>query len=276
MKKIKLVMIFILLNCMVFSFGITASKAFGQDSGRASITKGWDIFGEPLSFGEVTWRVTGRGVKIQFELRGAKPTHSYTVGVHLFNPYNKVNRLESNQFGGYLVGDVGVITREGNTAYTEAWDFGQLYTNGNGDGFARFDLSVPPGTYYCQFTVRIGGEGTCLTSKGITHGCAVVYRTGERFAQNFETIRIGGSSMGGDTGRSYTAQPYGQTQQPYGRSYTAQPYGRQYTSPPVSIQPPPEQPIQQVQPPPPPPPPRQDEDEFTKTYRRVDEFLRGK
>ncbi len=228
------------------------------------------------------WETTQRGVVVQFELRGAKPNHAFTAGVHLFNAYNKTSRPEQNTFGGYLVGDGGVISREGNTAYTIAWDFGQIYINGNGDGFARFDLSVPPGTYFCQFTVRIGGEGTCLTSKGIFHGCGVVYRTGNRFAQNFETITIGFTSMGGGTGRSYTAQPYG-------RSYTSPPvsvqppYGREYTSPPISIQPPfPEQPqaqqfqpVEQVSPPPPPPPAiRQDEDDFTKTFRMVDEYLR--
>ncbi|MCX8109831.1 MAG: hypothetical protein N3D15_01080, partial [Syntrophorhabdaceae bacterium] len=156
---------------------LTSSDLHGQGSGYANLTRGWDIFGDPLSAGSVKWQTTQRGVMVEFELRGARPTHAYTVGVHLFNPYNKASKVEYNTFGGYPVGGEGVISREGNTAYTVAWDFGQLYTNGNGDGFARFDLSVPPGTYYCQFTVRIGGEGTCLTSKGITHGCAAVYRS---------------------------------------------------------------------------------------------------
>lgn len=271
MRRIKIVLAIISLIFLIGGFNLPEDLS-AQGSGYANLTRGWDIFGEPLSSGSVKWQTNHRGVAVHFELRGAKPNHAYTVGVHLFNPYNKTARVENNVFGGYSVGGEGVINREGNTAYTVAWDFGQLYTNGNGDGFARFDLSVPPGTYYCQFTVRIGGEGTCLASQGITHGCGVVYRTGNRFAQDFEAITIGGAAMGGGTGRSYTAQPYG-------RQYTAQPYGRQYTSPPVSIQPPlsEQPPIQQVQPPPPPPsppPPRQDEDEFTRTYRRVDEYLK--
>lgn len=271
MESIKKILIGFFIVFVAFMLFLPSDLS-AQNSGYANLTRGWDLFGDPISSGSVRWETTYRGVIVQFELKGAKPNHSYTVGVHLFNPYNKASMPENRSFGGYLVGDGSVISREGNTAYTIAWDFGQIYTNGRGDGFARFDLSVPSGTYFCQFTVRIGGEGTCLPFKGIFHGCGVVYRTGNRFAESFETITIGGSTMGQETGRQYTAQPFEPTQ----------PYGRGYTSPPVSIQPSfPEQPqaqqfqpVQPVSPPPPPPPLRQDEDEFTKTYRRVDEYIR--
>jgi hypothetical protein len=168
---------------------------------RSTLTRGWDIFNDPLSSGNVVWNISGQNLQVSFQLSGAKPDHSYTVGAHLFNRASLASVPQPKQFGGYAVGGEGTISRESKGAYVVAWDFGQLNTDRGGNGSARFNLPVPPGTYYVQFTVRIGGSGTCLTSRGITHGCSVVYRTGNRFAEQFETITIPGG------GRSYTSRP---------------------------------------------------------------------
>lgn len=177
---------------------VTQPTASGN---RSTLTKGWDIFNDPLYSGHAVWNISGQYLQVSFQLNGAKPNHSYTVGAHLFNRISLASAPQPKQFGGYAVGGEGSISREGRNAYVVAWDFGQLNTDRSGNGLATFNLNVPPGTYYVQFTVRIGGSGTCLTSRGITHGCSVVYRTGNRFAEQFETITIPGS------GRSYTSRP---------------------------------------------------------------------
>ena len=161
----------------------------------AAVTKGWDIFSDPLSSGRVNWDITGRGgmtnnLSLTYQLQGARPNHAYTVGVHFFNPANLTSRPNVNSFDGWPVGGEGVVSREGKSAYVIAWDFGGLQTDGSGNGTAQFHLSVPPGTYHMQYTVRIGGVGTCYTSQGITHGCSAVYRTGGRFAEQVHTLRI--------------------------------------------------------------------------------------
>lgn len=161
----------------------------------AEVTKGWDIFNDPLSSGRVNWDITGQGsttnnLQLTYQLRGARPNHAYTVGVHFFNPADLTARPNVNSFDGWSVGGEGVINREGKTAYVIAWDFGGLQTDGNGNGTAQFHLSVPSGTYHLQYTIRIGGVGTCYTSQGITHGCSASYRTGNRFAEQIHTLRI--------------------------------------------------------------------------------------
>lgn len=161
----------------------------------APLTKGWDIFGDPLASGLVDWDIIGRGgqannLRIVYQLQGAKPNHAYTVGVHFFNPDNLTARPAVSAFDGWNVGGEGVINRDGKTAYVIAWDLGGLQTDGRGNGNAAFSLSVPSGIYHLQYTVRIGGVGTCYTSQGITHGCAVSYRSGGRFGEQIHTLRI--------------------------------------------------------------------------------------
>ncbi len=162
---------------------------------RALLTKGWDIFNEPLSSGAVQWKVTGAGsspnnFQVDFQLFGASPNHEYSVGVTLFNSSNLKSKPVFSQFGSYACYDGGVQTREAKTAYVVSCDLGQIITDSRGDGRGQFNLSVRPGTYYMQYIVRVGGAGTCVPSKGIYQGCAVVYRTGGRFADNFETVVI--------------------------------------------------------------------------------------
>lgn len=166
----------------------------GQAAGQAVLTKGWDLFGEPLSFGQVRWRVLGgqgtNNLEVTYQVSGSKPNHEFTVGVHLFNPTNPMARPNITGFGGWMAGEGGVINREGKSAFVIGYDFGGLRTNASGDGDAQFILSVPPGSYFLQFTLRIGPVNSCRPSQGITHGCASAYRSGNRFGERLETITI--------------------------------------------------------------------------------------
>lgn len=189
-----LLVVALIAGYSVTGYGLDYSDVF-KSSNPAVLTRGWDLFGEPLAYGDVMWQIVEKGnspnnLQVAFQLKGAKPNHSYTVGVHLFNKCCLNQKPCYNQFGGYAVGGEGVITRENKTAWTTAYDFGQVNTDGNGNGYAQFNLSVPSGIYFVQFTVRIGGIGTCLAFRGITHGCAAAYRTGNRFADKFEEITI--------------------------------------------------------------------------------------
>lgn len=162
------------------------TSAYGFDQvNRSVLTRGWDIFNEPLSSGEVIWQVTGNILDVTFQLRGVRPNHTYTVGSHLFNsaPFSVDNFL------GYSLGVKAdqAISREGNTAFVVGYDFGKLTTDGQGNGSARFSGPVPAGNYPLQFTVRIG---ECFPAQGITNGCGAVYRTGGRFAEHLESIRL--------------------------------------------------------------------------------------
>ena len=184
------------IACLALPAGVVAANGHDDNPAmagrRASLSPGWDVFNERFSSGDVVWRVLEgqgtRNLQVIFQLRGARPNHEYTAGVHLFNPANQTSQPPYPRFGGLEVGGGGVIDREGKNAYVIAWDFGWIKTDGSGNGMATFQLAVPEGTYHVQFTVRIGAWGSCHTAKGITHGCAAVYRTGGRFAQNFEVI----------------------------------------------------------------------------------------
>ncbi len=192
-----------LIRCMVLFLLVIISLPISETQSRAGdvlLTKGWDMFGEPLSFGQVGWSVSeGQGpnnFKVAFQLSGSQPNHEFTVGVHLFNPANLTARPNVTGFGSLALVGEGITGREGKSAFAIAYDFGGLKTNAAGDGFAQFDLNLLPGTYYAQFTVRIGGVNTCRPSQGTTHGCAVAYRTGNQYAQSFEIITISSSSVG--------------------------------------------------------------------------------
>jgi hypothetical protein len=163
---------------------------------RAPLSPGWDIFSEPLSSGQVLWQtLEGQqsiyNLVVTFQVTGATRNHEFTVGLHLFNPDNPSQPPVDRSFGGYNAAPGGQASREGKTASVEAWDFGQLKTDNNGNGTSSFYLHVPPGQYYAQFTVRMGGANTCVGHKGIYSGCAAVYRTGGRYADRFEAITIG-------------------------------------------------------------------------------------
>jgi hypothetical protein len=181
---------FMTLSVLVF----LCQGSFAEN--RAELSPGWDIFSEPLSSGQVLWQTvedqkTNYNLIVTFQVKGAKRNHNFTVGLHLFNPDNPAQPLVNKSFGGYNPGPGGIISREGKTAYVEGWDFGQLQTNNTGDGASFFYLHVPPGKYFAQFTVRIGGANTCVAHKGIYSGCSAVYRTGNRFADRYEVITIG-------------------------------------------------------------------------------------
>jgi len=182
-------MFFLMLSVLV----LPCQRSFAEN--RAILSPGWDIFSEPLSSGQVLWQtVEGQqsnyNLILTFQVTGAIRNHDYTVGVHLFNPDNPSQPPVNQSFGGYNPGPGSSASREGKTAFVVGWDFGQLKTNNNGDGTSSFYLYVPPGQYYAQFTMRIGGANTCVAHKGIYTGCSAVYRTGNRFADRFEVINI--------------------------------------------------------------------------------------
>ena len=170
-------------------FKSARSQAAAPTSGKVNLTKGWDIFSDPLSFGQVNWSVSGRELQAAFQLYGAKPNHEYTVGAHLFNEASVLTRPAVSSFGGWYVGE-GSNSRDNRKAFAVAYDFGALRTNASGDGSAQFNLSIPPGAYSLQFTVRIGAVNSCRPDSGKTSGCAVVYRSGNRHAEQMETIVI--------------------------------------------------------------------------------------
>jgi hypothetical protein len=154
---------------------------------RSTLTRGWDIMSDPLSYGEVRWRIIeNKTFEVSFQLNGARPNHTYTVGAHFFNPNDLRKNFTVNGFIGYTLGNKATkIAREGNPAYVFGYDFGKLTTDSQGNGSARFIGDIPPGEYALQFTVRIG---ECFPSKGITSGCGAVYRSGIRFAEKLVTI----------------------------------------------------------------------------------------
>lgn len=157
----------------------------GSSRSQANLTKGWDVFNVPLNSGTVFWYVShGGNLQVTFQLHGAKPNHSYTVGAHLMDS----KHFDVAGFLGERIGEASsLIKREGRDAYVLGYDFGTLTTDSNGYGQAQYIGIVPTGNYQLQFTVRIG---TCLPSKGITDGCSCVYRTGEKFGTNLEHITI--------------------------------------------------------------------------------------
>ena len=161
--------------------------AHPRTGNRSILTRGWDIFNEPLSHGEVDWRIIGnKTFEVSFHLKGARPNHTYTVGAHFFNPNDLRENFAVNGFIGYTLGNKATnVAREGNSAYVFGYDFGRLATDSQGNGNANFIGNIPPGEYSLQFTVRIG---ECFPSKGITSGCGAVYRSGIRFAEKLVTI----------------------------------------------------------------------------------------
>ncbi|MFC2157548.1 tetratricopeptide repeat protein [Acidobacteriota bacterium] len=158
---------------------------------EAALVPGWDIFNVPLQGGKVRWSTSDAGggqlvFRATFELSGAQPNHSYTVGAHFFEPQGQ--RLpDVNQFGGLKLGSGrGAITRVGQTATCiGCFDFGKLVTDGKGNGSASFKYTVPAAVYYLHFNVRVG---ECDPGRGVTAGCGVVFWTGGKFGGDFKVI----------------------------------------------------------------------------------------
>jgi len=180
------------VSSMIFT-GLQGAT-FTPVSQPSALTKGWDDFNQPLSFGQVSWSVlegqNSNNLEVTYYLSGAMANHEFTVGVHMFNPTNATAKPNISSFGGRAIGGDGVINRDGKTAYAIPFDFGSLRTNANGDGNTQFKLSIPPGNYNLQFTVRIGGMNTCVPSQGAYGGCSIVYRSGNKFGERLENIVI--------------------------------------------------------------------------------------
>jgi hypothetical protein len=121
-----------------------------------------------------------RNLVVTYRLEDAEPDHAYTVGVHFYNRRALTVDPGVHRFAGTFVGHA-VATREGRTAFVDAWDFGTLTTDDDGDGTRVLSLSVPAARYTLQFTVR---HGACPGD------CAVSYRTGTAFAAGFQQLDL--------------------------------------------------------------------------------------
>ncbi|MCP5366408.1 MAG: PKD domain-containing protein [Hyphomicrobiales bacterium] len=187
----------VVLECAAAAAAATTAGGDGKaapavSAGRtAALTRGWDLFDEPLAQGAVTWRAAtqaGGGIRFSatLELRGARPNHAYVAGVHFFEP-SGAQAAVVESFGGYKVGAKrSRVTRDKRSATTVgAWDFGKLATDAQGNARAAFDFTVPARAYHLQFTVR---RGTCQPDRGVTTGCAVVFRSGGHLGETLESF----------------------------------------------------------------------------------------
>lgn len=182
---------FFMILCLLF---LCTTPLCAQQ--HTTLSKGWDDLSHPLSSGEAVYQILGGNtLSVTFDLKGAKPNHTYTAGVHLFDPSGNRGDLKVRGFLGHSLGDnAGRITRDGITAYCLGFDFGKLTTDSHGNGSATFKGDIPDGDYAAQFTIR---RGECSPSRGVTDGCAAVFRSGTKYAQKTEKITIGGN--GGDS-----------------------------------------------------------------------------
>jgi hypothetical protein len=177
----------------VKSFERSISRAASEQDHEAILSSGWDIFSCPISSGSVIWRIVGNTLQVKFQLNGADPNHEYTLMATFFDPDDKTKLPDLNQIPGWTDYGTSVAprfdaSRDGRTASGPGeLTFGHLNTDSKGDGISQFDFILPPGTYYAQFTVR---RGECWPGKGDYSGCSVVYRTGNKFGESFETIVI--------------------------------------------------------------------------------------
>ena len=141
-------------------------------------------FDAPLNNGKVIWYVhdstqSEANLFVVFMLKGAEANHTYLAGIHFFNPTNPAVKPDVSSFAGSYCAE-GVVTRDGVSAYSIGYDFGNLTTDASGNGSVQFNLSVPVGTYYAQFTFRY--DPWCFGR--------AVYRTGYKYAGDFETITV--------------------------------------------------------------------------------------
>ncbi|MFA6316359.1 MAG: hypothetical protein WC943_02990, partial [Elusimicrobiota bacterium] len=170
---------------------VSADGGSAVERHETALTPGWDVFDAPLRQGRVRWTLgeAGQGRKrftAAFELKGAQPRHSYTVGAHFFEPKGTTVKPVTS-FGGWKVGDdKGELTRDGITAMLAGgWDFGTLTTDEKGDGAFEFDSLIPAEDFYLQYTIR---TGRCRPSEGVTDGCAAVYRSGGKLGAKLEKL----------------------------------------------------------------------------------------
>lgn len=157
----------------------------GLQRGDAALTPGWDNFSVPIESGRVYWSVTpvnGRGrFVVTFEIRGSAPNRSFGASVHFFQPDGMPVPAIPRFGNAYAQPAGGSDSREGRTGnYTGVFEFGALATDSRGNGSATFTYDIDFLPYYAQFTVRVGPN--CHANAD----CPAVFRTGQRFAQNFE------------------------------------------------------------------------------------------
>jgi hypothetical protein len=158
-----------------------------------AFTPGWDINSFPLNYGtsSVSYdqpALTPNQLQITYNLNGANANYTYQVGVHIFGLNFGSTGLAS--FGQYATAGTPIqITRQGNTAYVQGVEFGNVTTNATGNGSSSFSISnLLPGTYQLEFDVRQGVG--CNIPPGNPSNCAVVYQSPGPFAVNPSTFIV--------------------------------------------------------------------------------------
>lgn len=157
------------------------SSAFDQ---TLPVKPGWDLTPK-LQKGSVVYSVSGpRGrskLDLSYILVGAEPNQRFHVTIAVFD----ANKPDGVKFFGVARFDHANYTREQKNATIDSFIVGAFRTDANGNGQAHFklDLSkVPAGAYNVQFgwtkLLQDGGQNQCF------------YRTGEKFAQGFASIKV--------------------------------------------------------------------------------------
>jgi len=126
-------------------------------------------------------KVPINNLDVTFHFEGADPNRSYQVGLHNF-PVDMASCVDDiGQFSSLGCG--GSVTRQGVTVDAiEAFEFGNLVTDGSGEGEITFwILNIDSDTYDVQFHVR---TGTCPGG-----GCSVIFESSGIFGTT-EAITI--------------------------------------------------------------------------------------
>ena len=186
-----------LILSVVFTVSfVVLTAGFADAYGGAEKTflkTGFDWFENPLTKGMVIWNQPRSGMfQVTYVLVGALPNHTYQVGIHIFlKPGNEDEYwydFGSEGWEDNPLQDSEWVCREPheiNCYDLNAWEFGFLTTDDEGNGAAHFNLHPNSGTYEIQFTVR---QGTCFGDSE-EDDCTVVFESGGPFGTT-ETVII--------------------------------------------------------------------------------------
>jgi len=178
-----------LLLAVVSSASLVVLTAGFQTPGAKQIflKQGFDDFSHTLSMGKVIWNQPQSGLlQVTYVLEGARPYHTYQVGIHLYpnNDNEFWDDFGSEGWEDNARTPRAYSCREEQCTYLNAWEFGFLTTDGYGDGAAHFNLHPNIGTFRFQFTVR---NGTCTWEDH--SGCGVAFESGGIYT-SAETVII--------------------------------------------------------------------------------------
>ena len=92
-------------------------------------------------------------LQIHYKLRGANPSDSYGVGIHLF--WTSTSQCVGT-FGQFSASNCDTATRQGNTRAFESFELGTVTTDANGAGNLFVNImGISSGTDELEFNVRI-------------------------------------------------------------------------------------------------------------------------